>query len=158
MKIERITFVCTGNTCRSVMAERVFKDMVRETPLAGIIIDSAGTAAMPNYAIIGDLKVVMDEEGIDYSGHAPRMISKKIVKTTDLMLTMTSSHKEQIKYMYPEYREKIFLLSEYADGNEKDILDPIGLGKDTYRKAFKEIGGYLEKLMEKLNEELEGKR
>lgn len=135
------------------MAEKMFIEMVKLAQLEGIGADSAGTAAMPHYAIIGDLKVVMDENKIDYSGHRPRMISGGIIKNTDLVLTMTESQKEEIRYKFPEYRDKVLLLSEFAVGSIEDVEDPIGLGKEAYVRAYKQIDFYLEKIAEKFKDE-----
>lgn len=155
MKLRKITFVCTGNTCRSVMAERTFRKLIKDTPLNDIEVDSAGVAAMPYYEIFGDLKEVMDENKIDYSGHVPRMIDKSIVGNSDVILVMTGAHKQEVDYRFPRDKDKVFLLSEYADGAREDIVDPIGLGKEAYRKSFKEISVYLKKLAEKLSYEFE---
>ncbi|MFH1415305.1 MAG: low molecular weight protein arginine phosphatase [Elusimicrobiota bacterium] len=153
MQIRKVTFVCTGNTCRSVMAERSFKKMIEASPIESILADSAGTAAMPHYAIIGDLKAVMDEKGIDYSGHKPRLLNMGIMKETDLVLAMTEEHKVEIVYRFPEEKEKVFMLSEYVSGEYVDISDPIGLGVEAYRESFDEISEYLIKLKEKLENE-----
>jgi len=152
VKVKKITFVCTGNTCRSVMAERLFRQIAKKENLE-IDTDSAGTAAMPHYTIFGDLQLVMEENGIDYRGHIPTLVSKDVLENTDLVLVMTKGHKEEINSRFPEYIEKVYMLSEYAGDGEKDIADPIGMGADAYRKAFGEIKYYLEKIVEKIKDE-----
>ena len=136
------------------MAEKIFQQLIKNTSFNGIEVDSAGTAAMPYYAIVGDLKAVMDEKGVNYAGHIPQMIDEGVMKSSDVILVMTNSHSEEIIYKYPEYKDKVFLLSEYAEGVEKNIDDPIGMGKEAYRKSFSEIKMYLEKIVEKLKNEI----
>lgn len=132
------------------MAEKTFQRLIKNTPLNNIEVDSAGTAAMPFYEIYGDLKEVMDENEIDYSGHTAKMIDKSIMDDSDIVLVMTRAHKQEVDYRFPGDKEKVFLLSEYADGAREDVMDPIGLGKEAYRNSFEEIRKYLVKLVEKL--------
>ncbi|MFW6134357.1 MAG: low molecular weight protein arginine phosphatase [Elusimicrobiota bacterium] len=154
----RITFVCTGNTCRSVMAEALFKHMIKGTVLEDIEVDSAGTAASPNFTIFGELKEVFEENGMDVGNHVSKMINKEIMESSDYVLVMTSSHQEAISNRFPELRYKVKMLSEFAEDEIKDIEDPIGRGKRAYEKTFKVIKGYIEKIVERLKNEFEENR
>ena len=150
---EKIIFICTGNTCRSVMAERIFESLKKANGLENIMADSAGIAAMPHYAIVGDLKDVMDEKGIDYSGHQAKMINQHLVQESRLLLVMTKSHKDYLITKFSNMADKVMLLREYAIDDQKDIIDPIGLGKDAYRQAFQEIEICVKELIRKLKDE-----
>ncbi|MFC2061523.1 low molecular weight protein arginine phosphatase [Elusimicrobiota bacterium] len=156
MEVKKITFVCTGNTCRSVMAQKIFERLIKDTELSELETDSAGTAAMPYYAIVGEIKQVMDENEVDYSGHIPKKIDQDILKDSSIVLVMTETHREDILMAYGDYDDKIFLLSEYAEGDIKDIADPIGMGVETYRESFIEIKDYIEKIIERLKNEIKG--
>lgn len=160
MIIGKIIFICTGNTCRSVMAEKMFIKRIKNTGLKDVVVDSAGTHAMPYYAIVGDLKTVMDENSVDYAGHIPQMIDENIMKSSDLVIVMTKDHKEEISRRFPAYKDKVFLLTEYADDDNKnkDIIDPIGMSVETYRNVYKQIAENLDKLKEKLDEKSQKNR
>ncbi|MGM0441773.1 MAG: low molecular weight protein arginine phosphatase [Elusimicrobiota bacterium] len=149
-----ITFVCTGNTCRSVMAERILKDMAKNYGLKNFKIQSAGTAAMPHYSIFGDLARVMEENELDYSDHTPTRINEEIMKSSDLVLVMTQKHKNFLSRAFG-YEEKTFLLTEFSGRGRHDITDPIGRGLEAYRKAFKEIKENLKDIIERMQDEFE---
>ncbi len=132
------------------MAEYAFKKLVKDTTIEYIEINSAGTAAMPHYTIFGDLKEVMNENKLDFHEHSPTLLNEDILKETNLALVMTRFHKEDINRRFPFYKDKVFLLSDYANGLDSDIEDPIGRGKDAYEKSYKIIYRYLEKIVKKL--------
>jgi protein-tyrosine phosphatase len=139
------------------MAEKIFESLIKNTHLKEIEVNSAGTAAMSHHAIMADLKEVMDQNKIKYTGHLPQRLDKNIMEKSDLILVMTRSHKEEVSWRFPQFKNKVLLLSEYSDNEQRDIIDPIGQGKDAYRKAFGDIKDYLIKLVEKLSNEPEKK-
>ncbi len=139
------------------MAEHIFKIKLKETPMHGKVeVGSAGTAAMPYYSIYGELKQVLEENDIDFSDHRPRMVDLRIIEQSCLLLCMTERHIQEINLRFGVENEKVRLLSDYAAGELKDIPDPMGRGVDAYRKVFKIIDEYLEKLKEKLENEFKG--
>jgi len=150
---KKILFVCTGNTCRSVMAQGLLKNMLREKGIENVKVNSAGIAALPSYGIYGVLEKVLKEEGIEISNHKPNQITPQIVKDADLILVMERRHKEAILEMAPEVENRVFLLKEFAGEKENlDIPDPIGQPEEVYRKRLEEIKEYLLKILEKIKE------
>ena len=150
---KRILFVCTGNTCRSVMAQGLLKNMLREKGIENVKVNSAGIAALPSYGIYGLLEKVLKEEGIEISNHKPTQITPQIVRDADLILVMERRHKEAILEMAPEVENRVFLLKEFAGEKENlDIPDPIGQPEEVYRKRLEEIKEYLLKILEKIKE------
>ncbi|MGM0568607.1 MAG: low molecular weight protein arginine phosphatase [Elusimicrobiota bacterium] len=155
--MKKITFVCTGNTCRSVMAEKILSGYLEKNNIKEVEVDSAGTAAYPHYAIVGDLKKVMDKKGIDYSGHMAENISRDLIESSDLILAMTSDHINTIRARFDVQQDKLYLLSYYAEGVYEDIPDPIGKGRAAYEETYEVIKNYIEKITEKIKNEIKKK-
>jgi len=151
---KKILFVCTGNTCRSVMAQGLLKNMLREEGIKDVKVSSAGTAALSSYGIYGILEKVLKEEDIEISNHKPIQVTAEIVKDADLVLVMEKRHKEAILEMAPEVENRVFLLKEFAGEKENlDIPDPIGQPEEAYRSRLQEIKEYLLKILEKIKKD-----
>lgn len=115
----RILFVCTGNTCRSPMAEGMMRKMAKERGL-DITVRSAGVAAAPGIPISRHAEAVLREQGIgDRFLSTP--LHAELVEWSDLILSLTEGHKRQILYSFPEAADKIYTLKEFAD-NEAESL------------------------------------
>jgi len=150
---KKVLFVCTGNTCRSVMAQELFKKMLREQGIEHVQVSSAGIAALPSYGISGLLEKVLKEEDIEPPYHKPTPINSEILKNADLILVMERRHREAILEIAPEAKNRVFLLKEFAGEKENlDIPDPIGQPEQVYRSRLEEIRGYLLKVLEKIKE------
>ncbi len=135
------------------MAQQLLRSFLEKEGVNGVEVGSAGTAAYPHYNIIGDLKEVMDNEGINYEGHTPKMIDRDILETSDVVLAATRAHVEEIESRLNPPTGKVQLLSAYAAGEVWDIEDPIGRGKSAYERVFVQIKKYIEKITERLKNE-----
>lgn len=151
--VKRIIFVCTGNTCRSPMAEAIFKDIIAEKGLEEEFeVYSAGVYAFDNDpASYQAIEVMKKEFNIDLKYHRAKVLDYSDIEKADIILTMTRKHRDMIIDVFPEAAEKVHVLKEFAGvkGNS-DIIDPFGQDYDVYKNCAYEIENLLLKVLEKL--------
>lgn len=151
--IKSILFVCTGNSCRSVMAEGLMKKYLKESGRTDIEIASAGIGAMNGFPPTDETVEVMKEEGIDISGSRSKLITRDMVDKADLVLTMEDMHKKEIIRRAPESASKIHLLKEFGSdpkntkNSDNDIEDPIGMPVGIYRECLSQIKKEIERIV-----------
>jgi glycine hydroxymethyltransferase len=150
-QVKTILFVCTGNVCRSPMAEGLFRHMVQKR--ADIRVLSAGVNAYPGQPPSTHAVEALAELGIDISRQRSVPLTEKLVREADWIVAMTRSHLDSIFFYFPEATEKTYLLREFEDGaTSLDIADPIGLGYDAYVAARDSIQAALPGLLRALDE------
>ncbi|UUZ82572.1 low molecular weight protein arginine phosphatase [Paenibacillus sp. P26] len=115
--MNRILFVCTGNTCRSPMAEGMLRKMLTEQGFAGVEVKSAGVAAYEGSPMSDHAATVLKSKGCTVSGQSTPL-TEELIAWADLILTMTSSHKRHTIQLYPESVDKVFTLKEYVNGDD----------------------------------------
>jgi protein-tyrosine-phosphatase len=144
-----VLFVCTGNTCRSPMAEAILRDQ----QIDDITVKSAGIfAAEGNNASAHAIKV-LEENKINHS-HRSRMLGKEDILWADYVFTMTEGHKTLLMDHYPFGADKIFTLKEfvYETKEDMDVIDPYGGSMEVYQETFYELKRLVEGLLEKIGE------
>jgi protein-tyrosine phosphatase len=147
----RIFFVCEGNSCRSVIAEHLFKDMLWKRGMKDVQVFSRGLDVRHFSTGHYTDRVMKEEYGIDISKHVPRELNKEEGRTADLILTMNKDQKERAIYYGWAQPDRIFTLGEYVGDSEgEDIKDPYGGKKEDYQMTAKRIERYLSKLIEKI--------
>lgn len=134
----RVLFVCTGNTCRSPMAEGILKDIAEKKNL-DIEVVSAGIFAEDDGPIAENSIKAMDEIGIDISAYRSKSLSEDEIRKADIILTMGNSHKYFIEEKYEFAIGKTFTLLEYTYGFKDDIVDPYGGDIELYKYTRDEI-------------------
>ncbi|MEK7286978.1 MAG: hypothetical protein AAB091_00250 [Elusimicrobiota bacterium] len=161
-KTHRLLFVCTGNTCRSVMAEHLCRKLAK----GPIEAASAGIAASPYFPVPSAIGRLLEQEGVKDFHHTPALLVESKINWADFIFVMEPSHRRHILEKFPKAKEKTFLLKKFArDGADQkvqdgqyeaveipfDVADPIGGSQDVYERCFKEIKKCVKALLRRLN-------
>lgn len=168
--MKKILFICSGNTCRSCMAEGIMKKLIKDAededavPRREYKVFSRGLFAVDgDKASDNSIEVMEDLFDIDISDHRAAQVIEKDVLDSWLILTMTEEHKHIVLVNWPEAKEKTYTLREYADMNANsddapdlfevprfDIIDPYGEDVEEYEECANEINEAVKKVVDKL--------
>lgn len=130
--MRKILFVCTGNTCRSPMAEAMFNKMIKDRNIADVSASSAGIAAYAGSPASENAMAAVKELGADLSRHKARLVTRKLVDESDQIYCMSDSHAKTLKGLFPEAEAKIKVLGG-------GIEDPFGGDINVYRACRDQI-------------------
>ncbi|MBX6419680.1 MAG: low molecular weight phosphotyrosine protein phosphatase [Nevskia sp.] len=135
----RILVVCTGNICRSPMAEALLRERLRGD---GVEVHSAGVAALVDRPADPLAQQVMAAHGHDISAHRARQATQAMLKSMDLILALEQFHDDWIRTRYPQFHGRVHKLSRWR-GNA-DIADPYGGSRSAFEQAYEEIESCVE--------------
>ncbi len=137
MRDREALFVCTGNICRSPMAERLLRaelgpDSDWTVGSAGLLADVGQRASEPAVAALREI-------GLDLSDHRSRPLTSALAGRSALIVVMTEAHRDLALVRFPAVRERMFLFNSFADAAGGDVADPVGMPLSLYRTLRDEM-------------------
>ena len=141
-----VLFICTGNTCRSPMAEGYFKKLCIDKGRNDIVVSSAGTYAMEGIPPSESAIAVLKDYCVDISSLRSSHLSYEQLEAADLIVVMTENHYHQVLTLDPAAFSKVKMLLEFKAGKKENVNDPYGGSKSVYSYCFEEMKIALENL------------
>lgn len=149
----QILFVCTGNTCRSPLAEALARRVIVERALSGVDVLSAGTSAWDGAPASDGALLVGMERDLDLSQHRAQMLTRELVRDSELVLAMGPHHLERIEALGGSGRA--YLLTDYASrgATSRPVNDPIGGELELYRATADELDQEIRRVFDRITAE-----
>ncbi len=149
---KHVLFVCTGNLCRSALAEGMLRKKLEERRIVSVEVSSAGT-----HAVVGEPAALLaikvaKEQGVDLLPHISRQLTKEMLERADIVLAMEGRHLDEANAIFKEGSGKYHLLSEFGPSHLRghDIIDPYGGPREYFMRTYETIEKCVEGLLDKL--------
>lgn len=152
-----ILFVCTGNTCRSPMAEGAMRVLLEKERPGKVEVLSASAAGMDGYPATDYAVEAARLWNADISGHKSQSLTSELIERSNLIFAMTSFHYDEVVRLNHDASDKTFLLKSFPEPGSggEGVEDPIGRSLQQYNETFLEIGEYLGKYLPKIVERID---
>ncbi len=144
-----VLFVCTGNTCRSPMAQALFNKKAETMPGERWYARSAGVAAKAGSAASEHVVNLLADQGIALKDHLAKQLSREMMSEATVVITMNSVQRDLLLLYFPEYEEKIFSIADYT-GSGEDVADPYGGDEEDYAKTLGQLTELIDKIFDRL--------
>jgi protein-tyrosine-phosphatase len=135
----RVLFVCSGNTCRSPLAEALFRRLVAEAGREDIVVTSAGTSACDGAPASEGAYLVALEQGLDLSAHRARLLNAARAAEADVVFTMGRGHLARVRRLHRPARAHLLGAYAGAPEGEDEVRDPFGGDVEIYRETFRQL-------------------
>ena len=146
--------MCTGNTCRSPLAEGAARQLARERGLQ-YVVSSAGVAARDGEPASREAVRAATEQGIDLTAHAARLLTRRMALDAELILVLGPQHRGLLRALAPEVMPRVHVLREYATRwrESQEVPDPVGGDLEMYRRTLAVIRDLVEKSLQRVVED-----
>ena len=144
----KVLFICTGNVCRSLFAERLLDKLARERGV-DVEVKSCGIAAQGYYQPPEPIWTELAKLGVEKRAHTPQLVSRALLSWADVALTMTHAQRRAVLDMFPEFTPKVHLFRQWAGLGEDDVEDPMGQADAVYMRSCSAVAESVKAALEK---------